>query len=110
MRSLPAFLCAPLILASACLAQDAAAFRIVIPPKLPAHVRFGDSFRTPVNKVPGRFALTQPRPVESSRCGHIVIMPVDPQLDAKIVRPTPPAETAPMPIIKGMPACPEDVR
>jgi hypothetical protein len=43
-------------------------------------------------------------------CGHIVVIPVSPDVDPKVIVRLPEQSAGKMPIYKGLPACPDDLR
>jgi hypothetical protein len=77
--------------------------------KLPGHVKlvqpFPDSSESrQVNPSP------QVRPETSSKCAHIIVHRPDPRIDPEMNLPTPGSGKWNMPVHKGMPVCPEDIR
>ncbi len=64
-----------------------------------------------VQKRPGRAVLYGPN-AAGSRCAHIRIIPVDPKIDRgiQVQAPKDAGTTSRMPIIKGLPPCPADLK
>jgi hypothetical protein len=78
-------------------------------PKLPPHVKLVPELRTGPAAPPT--VVAQPTPAPPPRCGHIIVYGSkaarDP--DPKFTIPVP-ATKSNMPVIQGLPPCPENVR
>jgi hypothetical protein len=89
--------------------------------KLPSHVRLMDGpslsapTKTPIPvpiKTRARVnAYVADPSVADGRCAHILVKPVTPDLDPKVIIPVHPSEgQSAMPTFHGLPACPQDIR
>lgn len=86
-------------------------------PMLPKHVKLVEDFAQSVESKPA--LVNTPKyagapvllaDVPSVSCGHIGVVPVSPDLDPKVIVRVPEQSAARMPILKGLPPCPEDPR
>jgi hypothetical protein len=87
-------------------------------PKLPGHVKLSQGYSLPSQPASNTKTVTPPVTprkaplVADGRCAHIIVHKVSPDIDPKIIIESPATAGAGsrMPLFKGVPACPEDVR
>ena len=78
--------------------------------KLPAHIRLSDGFalgarsHAVTGKKPGAVNWAA-LPAPGTSCAHIIVKPVTPEIDPKIIINMPEGHVSHMPIFKGLPAC-----
>ena len=77
--------------------------------KLPGHVKLAQRLRAP-EQVEPRELIKQQRQPDTARCAHILAYRADPRIDPNIHIPGSDDKRWSMPVHKGMPLCPEDVR
>ena len=123
MRTRITLLCVSLAICTCCFGQGGATIvRPGVPqpgfhPALPSHVKLIEGFALSVEKNP---AWVRPRnnagappwnlAATGITCGHIVLIPISREVDPKMIMRLPEQSAAKMPIYKGLPACPDDLR
>ena len=87
--------------------------------RLPEHVRisprYAQSFQTPKREPPkAPVVVRQPgvSAAQTNRCAHIIVHRADAKIDLKMVVPSDDKTSSRfgMPVLGGMPVCPQDVR
>jgi hypothetical protein len=69
---------------------------------------FGTNLRAPVSAEARRIRIA--RALQTGlRCGHIIVKSAPPGIDSKSMHAVPKGAEA-MPVLKGLPVCPEDIR
>ncbi|MBI4874248.1 MAG: hypothetical protein HY822_06425 [Acidobacteria bacterium] len=109
MHTRTALLCFSLATCAFCAGQDKAP---AARPALPNHVKLVEGFAQFNESKPGKVWAPAQNPVSATNptCAHIVLIPVPQHVDPKMILKVPDPSASKMPIYKGLPVCPGDLR
>jgi hypothetical protein len=79
---------------------------------LPSHVKLVDGLARLEAKAPGKATVNLyfPATAACGTCAHILVIPAPRDLDPKMILRVPKQSTDRMPVHKGLPVCPQDLR